>query len=249
MPRALDMEWAVGAGTFWTYGPALAAVAAAVVYGGREELRRLGGRLTDWRIGARWYLVILLFPLTLSLVEGAITAGLLGDAWTDHLPAVFAEPVASSILVFIVLTLTDGIGEELGWRGFALGNMIKDRNAMVMSFVLGLLWAAWHLPLFWTRGASLEGSEIWIIFARLPAAAVLYTWLYQHTRGSVVAAALFHAALSLFAQPPPAAGEDLTASLVSLGLYWVSAAVLIAAAGASRLDRWPGVAQPSRRAA
>ena len=62
VPRAFGVGWAVELGAFWTYGPALAAVAAALLHGGREELRRLGRRLTDWRIGVRWYLFVLRFP-------------------------------------------------------------------------------------------------------------------------------------------------------------------------------------------
>jgi uncharacterized protein len=246
VPRALGVGWAVELGAFWTYGPALAAVAAALIHGGREELRRLGRRLTDWRIGVRWYLFILLFPMLLALIEGAITAASAGESWSDNLPTVFNEPIAASVLFLIVLTLTDGLGEELGWRGFALGHMIKRHSALAMSVVLGLLWATWHLPLFWTPEASLEGSAVWVLFARLPAAAVIYTWLFQHTRGSVVAAALFHGALNLFARTPVQAGEQMTATLVSIGLYWLTAAALIAAAGARGLDRWPGTTRESQ---
>jgi hypothetical protein len=245
VPRALGVGWAVELGAFWTYGPALAAVVAAFIHGGGEELRRLGRRLTDWRIGVRWYLFILLFPLVLAVIQGAVTTALAGESWSENLPTVFNEPIAASVLLLIVLTLTDGLGEEWGWRGFALGHMIKRHSALAMSIVLGLLWAAWHLPLFWTAQASLEGSAVWVLFARLPAAAVIYTWLFQHTRGSVVAAALFHGALNLFAQTPVQGGEQLTATLVSVGLYWLTAAALVAVAGARGLDRWPGATHAS----
>jgi membrane protease YdiL (CAAX protease family) len=240
LPRALEIDWAVELGAVWTYGPALAAVCAAMVVGGRAELARLGRRIIEWQIGLGWYLIILAFPLVMALVETSLMAATTSSSWSNSLPSVFGEPLLSSALFLIVLVLTDGLGEELGWRGFALPHMLAKNTALVASLVIGVFWAAWHLPLFWTDGAPLEGSSIWVLFARLPAAAVIYTWLFQHTKGSVLAAALFHGALNLFARAP-ADVDGLTPALVSTGLWWLVAVAVTLVAGASGLDRWPGV--------
>jgi hypothetical protein len=118
--------------------------------------------------------------------------------------------------------------------------MLAKDNAMMASVVLGLLWAAWHLPLFWTDSSALADSSVWVLFARLPAAAVIYTWLFRHTRGSVLAMALFHGAFNLFAFAPPPSAESMVPALTSLGLSWFIAVTLITLAGWKRLDRWPG---------
>lgn len=246
VPRADGQAWARDLGAVWTYGPALAAVVAAAIVGGRSELSRLGRRLLEWRIGLRWYLVILFGPLALALLESAILSIVSEVTWSESLPAPFTEPLMSTIILLLILSVTDGIGEELGWRGFAMPHMLQRSSAVFASLLLGVLWAAWHLPLFWTEGSALEGSSVVFLFARLPAAAVVYTWLLQHTRGSVLAAALFHGALSVFAPTPPPAGADVTGSIVSIVVWWAAALALIALARPERLDQWPRAREPEQ---
>ena len=246
LPRALGAEWAKELGRVWTYGPAMAAVIAALVTRGRPGLRELGARIVRWRIGIAWYAVVILGPMVMALVESGISLVLIGGSWEERLPVVFTDPLGTSLLLLFILTLTDGLGEEVGWRGFALPRMLTNDNAMMASVVLGLFWAAWHLPLFWTDGSALADSSVWVLFARLPAAAVIYTWLFRHTRGSVFAVALFHGALNLFALAPPTAGESMVPELTSIGLYWFIALTLIRLAGWKRLDRWPGMSRSSQ---
>ena len=240
LPRALGAEWAKELGRAWTYGPAMAAVVAALIIGRRPGLRELGTRIVRWRIGIGWYAVIILGPMVMALFESGINLVLIGGSWGERLPTVFTDPLGTSFLLLLVLTLTDGLGEEVGWRGFALPRMLAKDNAMMASVVLGLLWAAWHLPLFWTDGSALADSSVWVLFARLPAAAVIYTWLFRHTRGSVLAVALFHGALNLFAFAPSPSGESMVPALTSLGVNWFIALTLITLAGWKGLDRWPG---------
>lgn len=249
VPRAVGEAWAEEIGAIWTYGPALAAVVAAAIVGGRAELSLLGRRLLEWRIGLRWYFVILLGPLALALLEAAILPIVSEVTWSESLPSPFTEPLTSTIIFLLILSVTDGVGEELGWRGFAIPHMLKGSSAVTASLVLGVLWAAWHLPLFWTEGSALEGSSIAFLFARLPATAVVYTWLLQHTKGSVLAAALFHGALSVFAPTPPPTGADVTGSIVSVVVWWAAALTVIALARPQRLDQWPrtvGTSDPAQ---
>jgi membrane protease YdiL (CAAX protease family) len=172
----------------------------------------------------------------------AVLNVMMSGALRDGRPEVFDVPLPVIPLLVVIASLTDGLGEELGWRGFALPRMLEGRNAFVISLVLGLIWAAWHLPLFWTEGAGREGTPVWILFAQLPATAVIYTWLFQHTQGSVVAAALLHGSFNVFAVVPPGPGEPLTPALIALGIHWLLAAGLTTLAGSRGLDRWPGQA-------
>ena len=81
--------------------------------------------------------------------------------------------------MFLVFILTDGLGEELGWRGFALPRMLKRTGPMLASLVLGVIWALYHLPLFWTVGRPLYGESFLILLVELPAMSVilLLKWL------------------------------------------------------------------------
>jgi uncharacterized protein len=238
VPRAFDIEWAVGFGTFWTYGPAIAAVVTAILLGGRAELRRLLSGLDKWRIGWPWYAVIILGPLVLGLVVATVNAAL-GGNWEDGIPDVFSESLPIVLLLLVILTITDGLGEELGWRGFALPRMLNRQSAFSASILLGLIWAMWHLPLIWTDGSALESTSFWLLTARLPATAVFFTWVYQHTNGSVVAAAIFHGSLNLFSVAPPTPGDPLTPAIIMLVSHWLIALLLVVFAGPSRLDGFP----------
>lgn len=245
VPRAAGVAWATGLGGVWTYGPALAAMLAALLTGGREELRALGRRFDHWRIGGGWYAVVVLGPVVLALVQATLATMLFGGSWGSHLPAVFDEPVPIWLLLSVILTVTDGLGEEVGWRGFALPHLLRGRNATLVSLGLGLAWALWHLPLFATEGGVLEGAYVWALVLRLPALAIVYTWVFQRTGGSIVAAALLHGCINVFSVPPAVSGDPVGPVLVSLGLTWAIAGGLVVKAGAARLDAWPRSRRPA----
>ena len=159
LPRALadrgliDWGWPAFLGQFWTYGPAMAALAVAAAAEGREGPRRLQRLLERWRIGWRWWALVLLVPFVVSWSTMALYQVVTG------LPAPWPVGRPGELLVFplllLILALTDGIGEEVGWRGFALPRLQRWAKPALASVLLGVVWAVWHLPLFWTNGASL----------------------------------------------------------------------------------------------
>jgi uncharacterized protein len=70
------------------------------------------------------------------------------------------------------------------------------------SLILGLVWAAWHLPLLWTEGAPLYGYPIWLLILDTCAKSILFTWVFVRTRESVLIAILLHASTNLFLVTP-----------------------------------------------
>ena len=93
--------------------------------------------------------------------------------------------VAAWIAIFLVFS--GPLGEEPGWRGFALPRMLERQGALAASLLLGVLWSAWHLPLGLVGDLTLYGSINAVL------AAVVFTWLWQNTGGSVLLAILMHA--------------------------------------------------------
>lgn len=199
------------------YGPALAAIIVASLAHGRQGLRELFGRLFRWQVGIQWYLIALFLPVLITLL--AITLNnLTGGATPDFSVAGFpfgpAEtPLWQKILILLlVFTLGfDGLGEELGWRGFALPKLLERYSPLVSSLILGALWAVWHFPYALSEGSFLSVVPLHWFFINLLAVSIIYTWIFINTNGSLLLALLFHAAgnvtSNLLPILPPAASD------------------------------------------
>jgi membrane protease YdiL (CAAX protease family) len=233
VPRASGTPLGV-VGQAWTWIPAIAALLAAALTGGRGALRELGSRLVRWRVGWQWYLVVILGPAAFSLAVAGIYT-LFGGSWADAAPpAVLVGPLVVLPLFLVILTLTDGLGEELAWRGFALPRLLTRYTALVASVVLGVIWALWHLPLLWTEGGPMYQLPVWLLFLDLTAKAVLFTWVFLHTRGSVLIAMLFHGATNLFLVSPEVASTgDLGLPVLAMVAKWVLVGIVLVVAGPS----------------
>jgi membrane protease YdiL (CAAX protease family) len=99
--------------------------------------------------------------------------------------------------VFVyVLFLGGALGEEPGWRGFALPRLQSLHGPLVGSLILGVLWALWHLPLFWTPWNTLTALNIVVFVLAATCLAIMYTRVFNNTKGSVLMAILIHAAFN-----------------------------------------------------
>jgi membrane protease YdiL (CAAX protease family) len=216
---------------FWAlFGPALAAVIVAALTDGRLGLRELLGRLVRWRVGARWYAVALGLPMVLALTAAGLHL-LLGAQTSVN----FGE---LSVLNFVVFVLI--VGEELGWRGYALPRLLAERSALVASLILGALWGAWHLPTFFVAGAPQYGLSFSAFVLLTMAYSIVIGWVYLHARGSVLVASLMHGAINL-SQGFFLSGVDPASEYWLLAaVYGVVAFVLVVVAGPN-LSRKPQV--------
>ncbi|MEJ2599057.1 MAG: CPBP family intramembrane metalloprotease [Anaerolineales bacterium] len=170
------------------YGPMLSALTVTGLTGGIRGLRELLGRMAKWKLNPGWWLVALA-PLGLYLLVAAalwltqmepIDLAAMGQV--DFLPAIGLAALPMWILTF-------GIGEETGWRGFALPRLQEGRSALHATIILWVLWALWHLPLFFY---SYDVSILPGFLIGLLAGAIVFTWLYNSTDGSVLMTALWH---------------------------------------------------------
>ena len=171
---------------FLPFGPLVAAVTVAGVSEGRIGLRRLGARMLRWRVGWPWWVVAVGLPLAV-LAAATATNVLLWDAgpvrWT-------ALPWSSFLAAFALRLVnpTDGpMGEEPGWRGFALPRMLHSHTPLVAAALLGLLVALWHLPL------ALMGMLPFVGLPTTFAITFVYCWLFNRTGGSGLLTLVFHA--------------------------------------------------------
>jgi membrane protease YdiL (CAAX protease family) len=172
-------------------GPFLAAIVVTAASEGRDGLRRFRRRVFRWRFGPGWYLLATLAPLAIWL--GAYAAALGGDP----LAALDRQPMllVSTFLPFVALGLVmPSLGEEPGWRGFALPRLQARFGPLAGTLILGALHALWHLPMFFTPNLGPFGAAKVASFALTAVAAtVLYTWVANRAGGSVIPALLLHA--------------------------------------------------------
>jgi membrane protease YdiL (CAAX protease family) len=144
---------------------------------------------------------------------------------TVPVPLLFAGAIGS--------TLFGGqVGEELGWRGYALPRLASAMGLGAASVLLGVIWAIWHLPLFYILGADTVGQSFPFYLLQVTALSVAIAWLYMKTRGSLLLAMLLHAAVNntkdVVPSAVPGASDPwlLHASMVgwlTLSLLWLCA--------------------------
>ena len=186
---AFALTWApTPAGIFFAPGPMLAALIVTALVDGRRGLRQLGSRMLRWRVGWRWYAAAVLIPLAVVFVTGGLTVALGGPGG-----AITELEVSGAVLLFtlrLVLPVFSPIGEEPGWRGFALPSLLAGRSPLLATAILAPIVALWHVPLMF-----IEGEDLPPIFLLATAAVTFfYTWLFVHTGGSVLITIVAHAA-------------------------------------------------------
>ena len=169
-------------------------VALAFTYRDRRSrgIQELLGRLVKFHVGARWFAFALLFMFAVKLLVAGIIRISTG-AW----PAFGTEPVPLMFAAAILSTVMGGqVGEELGWRGYALPRMARTMGLPAASLLLGAIWALWHLPLFYILGGDTVGQSFPFYLLQVIAISVAIAWVYMKTNGSLLVTMLFHAAIN-----------------------------------------------------
>jgi uncharacterized protein len=212
---------------------AVAIVLTAIVFG-RGALRKLLGRLLIWRVNPLWYLGVVLGPV--ALVGGMVALNTLlgGPALSLGMPLLGAA-------IFFGFSIFPGsaMGEEIGWRGYALPRLQSRMSALSASLILAPIWGLWHLPL-WLTGAPGRTPLIYAGFVLSAfALSVLLTWVYNSTGGSLLLVVLLHATINL---PITLLYDDLGGRvtvpvLLYFGLMVVAAIVVVIVAGPAHLSR------------
>jgi uncharacterized protein len=213
-------------------GPTLAAFVMTRVTEGTAGVRRLLARFVLWRVGVRWYVVVLIGVPVIMLLGTMV--------YTLSLPDVAAlggvAYLPSYVLTFVlVLVLGGPLFEEPGWRGFALPRMQRSLGPLLASIVLGVLWALWHLPEFlvptWAASSG-GGGLLGIVLFTIAAVTftVVITWVFNNTRASLLLAILLHTSIDAFTGTlsaifPPEAASSAFPFIIGFG---VVALVLVA---------------------
>jgi uncharacterized protein len=175
---------------FFPGGPLVAAVLVIATAEGGRGFRELGSRLIRWRVGWVWYAVALGLPALMVLATGVVTWWL-GAPVPDLSAVVWADVVL--VLAFRMVNPADSaLGEEAGFRGYALPHLQGRWSPLAAAGVLGVLVAGWHIPLV------VLGNLGWIGLPSTVVITFLYVWLFNRTGGSLLMTMLFHASQGAF---------------------------------------------------
>ncbi len=168
------------------WGPTLSAILVTTIFYGKDGLRRFLGRVKA-REGFKWFLPLLVFFLAIGLSGrflGSVAAGVEFDprfwgwAWVAQ--------------VMLTQFLIAGMGEEFGWRGFALQRLQHVTTPLRATLVIAFFHLLWHAPTYWLGQGMHNVPAIWAVFFLLPWT-ILFTWAYNRSRGSILVSVFFHA--------------------------------------------------------
>jgi uncharacterized protein len=217
-----------------SFGPFLAAIVVLALTEGKVGLLGLFRRMVRWRVAPGWYAVALLLPVVLAASATALNV-LLGaqppsaaqlGAWTG---------VFSTFAIVLLIPGFGGAWEEPGWRGYALPRLQNGRSALVASLILAALIAGWHLPLM--MAGQVHYSDIVLILAGV----IVFNWVFNNARGSVLIIMLMHAANNAvsgsFFSPMFSGADSLRQSWLLAFVWAVVAGLVIAVAGPTNLSR------------
>ena len=223
------------------YQPALAAIIVTGVLSGKSGIQDLFRKLLVWRVGGRWYATAIFGYAVLCMVTVALAAMPDGVSNLSILSPEIAnfgpsEMIINVTILFIITGLVNG--EEIAWRGFALPRLQAKWNALQSGVILGVIWALFHLPLFLTlTGSSQTGQNPWAFLLGTIGLSIIFTWLYNNTRGSLLLAYMLHAAVNTWTRVFPIDHGGPQISWILTGITCLVAIILVLAYGPTRLSR------------
>jgi len=225
----------IAAATFT--GPTLSAFVMARATEGREGPKRLLRRYVQWRVQFRWYLFVLLVIPAGVLLGAIVLPGVLAS----YQPATIGMALGYPLAFVATFVLGGPLGEEPGWRGFALPRLQVAYGPLAGSVLLGVLWALWHFPLFWTGVWTPPTVANMVMFIVMTTAlTVVMAWVFNNAEGSLLITMLMHASFNTFANkvvvplfPAPLLDEY---GLLPVLVGFVAVAVIVVAATRGRLS-------------
>jgi uncharacterized protein len=184
------------------YAPSVIAVVLIATQSGRSGLRELASRVFRWRVRPGYYVLVVLGLPALDMLARLVQAAVLGDPltssgeplWSLLFGGVVSTPMglwfAAPLFLLATLVLDAGpIGEEIGWKGYALPRMIGGaRGPLTGAVLFGVIWGVWHAPAFLVAGTFQHdmGMNLAVLVLGSICLSLIMTWLYRRTHGSIL---------------------------------------------------------------
>jgi membrane protease YdiL (CAAX protease family) len=202
---------------FWV-GLTLATFLSAAITGGIPAIKDLFYRMIRWRVNPIWYIA----ALTLTGILGVVSIGIHLVFGGTHQVGVLL-PLSNLLPSLLFQIFFFWLTEETAWRGFALPRLQSKYNPTISSLILGLLWGLWHIPLFFIPGSFQSTIPFTGFILSAVAISILMTWVFNHTKGSVLVAAVFHAATDVTIAFTNVMSGDLRLFWIFIIVQWAAA--------------------------
>ena len=180
----------------------VAGLITAALIGGKEGLKQLLSGFLRWRCNPLWYILAIFIPVTFMFIVIGLST-----AFVPQFQIQWTVGLAMLVPTFLLTTVQAGLGEEIGWRGYAIPKLMEKRSALASTLIVGAVWAAWHIPLYFITGTlqnnlvqemglplTLVVYSIFII-----ALAVVYSWIYLASNKNLWLPILMHGSTNYFA--------------------------------------------------
>jgi CAAX protease family protein len=213
-----------------TFAPSIVAISLTARSEGVTGIRSLLERIMTWRVGVRWYVFAVSYLAIVKLCVALIHRVAAGS-WPR-----FGDEPWYLLAIATVFSTPVQAGEEIGWRGYALPRMAAGLGLGPASLLLGLVWAIWHLPLFFVPGVDKYGQSFLIYLLQVTAISVPIAWLYARTNGSLLLVMLMHSAINqtrnivpsaVPGSAPPLSMSTYLPAWLTVTLLWIAAAYFL----------------------
>ncbi|MEW6363954.1 MAG: type II CAAX endopeptidase family protein [Acidobacteriota bacterium] len=216
-----------------SFGPLVGALLMLTLAGEKGSIRVLLRSMIAARIGWFWWGFCLFGMVLVSILTLGIFI-LMGNPLPDiHTPGL--KHILLFLLYFLVILILGGpLGEEPGWRGVLQPILHKSMTPVIASVTIGLIWTAWHFPLLYLEGAAQKDASIVDFGLTVIPCAFLFTGVYLGTKGSLLAALVFHSSINTYSEiifpaiAPSMKGNALLSNCSTVAL-WVAALIMVGA--------------------
>jgi uncharacterized protein len=202
--------------------PGVVAIILTAKKDGTEGVKLLIGRIFRTQVSFRWYLFAIGYMAIIKLTAAVIFR--LNDG---HWPE-FGTTPWYVMLAAIAVSMWVQAGEEIGWRGYALPLMTRKFGLAGSSVILGIIWAFWHIPLFYIQASDTFNQSFPLYLMQVTALSVAMAWLFWKTNGSLLLVMILHASINNTKDTVPSALKDATnsMSLNASSIAWITLALL-----------------------
>jgi uncharacterized protein len=194
--------------------PAISAIALTAKYTGGAGIRQLFARFKIWRVGGKWW-----FAAVFIFTALLIASGLIYNLLETQSPVNMLSISIGGLITNIIFLSVASLGEEIGWRGVALPALQKRYSPFISSTILGLLWAAWHLPFWVLIGTLSQFGPVYFVmnFLFIVPTTFFITWFFNRTKGSLLFPVVFHVVFNVV----NVAIFPVTSSIGAFGIFIV----------------------------